>query len=262
MQRWLLVLLALAWDAADGNAWTRKKKEAKEEEDLSTDFARMNKLVEELGADAATKKKSASSASDLLDSAFDQWESLMETPEVQALLADPDAMKAAIKDNPLMANLPGVDAMLDSETFQDPEKFKDAMHQGMQSFKTMSKDVAGALGEQFQQLLDDPAKLQATVSDAMKMLGNLGDTDPADLLKGLSGGEGNEDLEAQIEQAKQYMQTLMGSDGGLGGSAEDLLAGLGDLLGGDDSSPTRKKRRTLEDDLVEIDIPDAINSPH
>ena len=238
------------------NAWVKKKSEEE------TDFARLNKLVEDL--EAGKKPSVGDSASELLDQAFEQWETLMDTPEVRELLSDPAAMKEAIKSNPLMQNLPGVDAMLDSETFQDPEKFKEAMHQGIQTFKSVSKDVASEMGQQFQELLTNPEKLQATVNDAMAALG-LDDADPSDMLKqipGMSDLANSPEFAKQMEQAQQYLAQLLNDENG-GDSSNPLAESLGDLLGGKAGGgpPRKKPKRKLDlDDQVEIEIPDAINS--
>mmetsp|Transcript_20971 Transcript_20971/g.67559 ORF Transcript_20971/g.67559 Transcript_20971/m.67559 type:complete len:273 (-) Transcript_20971:428-1246(-) len=269
--RGLLFFVAAAGVASAQNAWLKKKVQKEEEEEGSaalgeTDFARLNKLVEGLQQQGGASSSVGETASGLLDQAFEQWETLMETPEVKELLSDPEAMKEAIKSNPLMQNLPGVEAMLDSETFADPAKFKEAMHQGIQTFKSVSKDVASEMGAQFQQLLADPEKLQNVVADA---LGALGLDDPSQLLQHMPSDDGTADFQKQMEQAQQYLATLMeggpaAAARGGGGASDDLLASLARAAANQDTTTTnaRKKRKhNIDlDDQVEIEIPDAINA--
>ena len=37
----------------------------------------------------------------------DMWESLMDSPEMEEMLANPELLKATIKDNPLINAIPG-----------------------------------------------------------------------------------------------------------------------------------------------------------
>ena len=235
------ILCVLASTVFSKNAWVSKKKE----EEASTDFARLNSLVKDI-QENGPKEDLGDSASSLMEGVFDQWETLMETPEAKALLSDPALMKEAIKSNPMMKAFPGLDAMLESETFSDPEKFQEAMAQGMETFKTASKDVAKEMGNQFQDLLANPDKLEKTLDDVMQAFGGKDALENMfkneDLMKNIPGlGDMDPEFKKQMDEAQQYLATLMG--------------------GGDEANGLpRKKRLELDEHNIEVEIPDAINA--
>mmetsp|Transcript_4837 Transcript_4837/g.19758 ORF Transcript_4837/g.19758 Transcript_4837/m.19758 type:complete len:299 (+) Transcript_4837:105-1001(+) len=281
--RWSVLVGALTWTTSTAqNPWVtgRRQRDAGDEgigkirvddgaDAADTDdFAALNELVAGLGADA-TGGVDASAA---LEQAFEMWDGVMESPEMQALLSDPDALRAAILDNPFIKAVPGaaeqLEAVLGSDQLGDPAKFKEMMRTGMDTFKSVSKEVASELGTQLEDLIAHPEKLEATMADAMKALGLDGaasrggddgddalaallggagaDASPEELLKNIPGMEdlmASPDFKKQMEQTQEWLATMMD-------------AAAADPASAPPSRKAKKKRPKLDLDEVEID---AIN---
>merc|ERR1719486_399804 len=78
----------------------------------------------------------------------DMWESLMDSPEMEEMLANPELLKATIKNNPLINAIPGaseqVEALLQSDAFNDPAQMKLAQ-QNPEAFKAQMEAMMSQL---------------------------------------------------------------------------------------------------------------------
>jgi len=208
-----LVVLVLVGVCVAQNPWVRRKKkeeeevgkirlEEEEEEEAATEFARLNKLVSEMGE---------TDLSGAWDGLSEMYESLLESPEMKELLEDPAKLKAAITENPLLKSLPGMDEHLDTvlDSFQDPEKLREAMKVGMDAFKTVGKEFTKELGSQMEQLVNDPAAFQKQLSDTIANFMN-----DEEMLKAIPGFDQltPEQLQAQLAQAQDLFKGMLGQD--------------------------------------------------
>lgn len=131
----------------------------------TNDFDRLNKLVGEFGTDSLQ-----------MDTAWEgmaqMWEGLMDSPEMKEMLDDPAKLRAAITDNPLLQAIPGVDQyiaqLLESDTFQDPTKLKEAMRLGMNAFKSVGKEFTKEFGTQLNMLAQNPDGFAQQISDTLE----------------------------------------------------------------------------------------------
>jgi len=128
----------------------------------------------------------------LMEDSKGYMEQLMDTPEVQQLLNDPDLLMAQLKDNPMFADNEELLKLFDSDEFKDPEKLKETVKQGLDAIGEWGQglaDVMKGLGDQ------DPNELMKLYGELMK------DLDPSALeeLQGLLTDE------TKLTEAAQQM---------------------------------------------------------
>lgn len=199
--------------------------EASAGDDL-TDFARLNSIVEGLqtggGGDDANPLAGMGA----------MWDEMMDSPEMAAMLNDPELLKATIKNNPLLSAIPGVgdqvDALLESDTFKDPAQLREAMKVGMEAFKTMGDEFGAELGKQMELMQANPEAFQKNMADALAQLvpgaGADGGAALLEAAKGLFDGSGDVDLDAL---AKIPGMEALGDPEALKAQMEQMAAAFG-----------------------------------
>lgn len=231
MRRILRLALCLSLVCAQ-NPWVRRKKKsdqptqdddapigkirlddeassnsAKAAFDADNDFDRLNRLVSEFGSENMQMDTSWEGMSQM-------WEGLMDSPEMQQMLDDPAKLREAIADNPLLQAIPGVDKyvsqLLESETFQDPAKLKEAMRVGMNAFKSVGKEFTKELGTQIDQLVQNPQAFAQQISDTLENV--MGDENLRKHIPGLDQVT-PEQLAEHLKQTQDMFAGLLQADG-------------------------------------------------
>lgn len=215
MVRCLLVATLCATVAVAQNPWVNRRRNGGDKEkkpvavdeasagDDDTDFARLNSIVEGLGAGGGALGGGGGDGNPFAGMG-EMWDEMMDSPEMRAMLDDPELLKATIKNNPLLSAIPGVaeqvDALLESDTFKDPAKLQEAMRVGLDTFKDMGNEFGEELGKQMELMAADPEAFQANMADALaQMIPGAGAGGGAALLeaaKGVFDGSGELDFDA------------------------------------------------------------------
>ena len=131
--RRILTVLALAGLTRAQNPWVNRRKNKDKDAPVAadpaagdTDFSKLNDMVKNLQQAGAA----GGQGEDMFAGMGDMWESLMDSPEMEEMLANPELLKATIKNNPLINAIPGaseqVEALLQSDAFNDPAQLKQA----------------------------------------------------------------------------------------------------------------------------------------
>ena len=156
----------------------------------------------------------------------------MDSPEMEEMLANPELLKATINNNPLINAIPGaseqVEALLQSDAFNDPAQLKQAMRQGVDAMKAVGSEFGSQLGAQMKLAQQNPEAFKAQMEAMMSQLAGGpeqgralmeaakglwdGSADPAQLeaLSKLPGMEALADPEAMKRQMAE-LQKMMGA---------------------------------------------------
>ena len=109
--RRLALVLALTTPIAAQNPWVNRRKNKDKDAPVAadpssgdTDFSKLNDMVKNLQQAGAA---GAPGGEDMFAGMGDMWESLMDSPEMEEMLANPELLKATIKNNPLINAIPG-----------------------------------------------------------------------------------------------------------------------------------------------------------
>ena len=98
----------------------------------------------------------------------------MDSPEMEEMLANPELLKATIKNNPLINAIPGaseqVEALLQSDAFNDPAQLKQAMRQGVDAMKAVGSEFGSQLGAQMKLAQQNPEAFKAQMEAMMSQL--------------------------------------------------------------------------------------------
>lgn len=131
-----------------------------------TDFSKLNDLVGAGGAGGGLGDVGANMAG--------MWEELLDSPEMEQMLADPELLAATIKNNPLIGAIPGaadqVEALLASDTFKDPAKLREAMKTGVEAMSAVGAEFGKQLGATMELAQKDPAAFQKQMAEAVAQL--------------------------------------------------------------------------------------------
>ena len=126
-----------------------------------TDFSKLNDMVKNLQQAGAA---GGAGGEDMFAGMGDMWESLMDSPEMEEMLANPELLKATIKNNPLINAIPGaseqVEALLQSDAFNDPAQLKQAMRQGVDAMKAVGSEFGVAARRSDEIGAAEPGSLQ------------------------------------------------------------------------------------------------------
>lgn len=137
----------------------------------------------------------------------DMLSGLMDTPEMKEIMENPEKLREAIRDNPLLKSVPGADAqieqLLDSDAFKDPEVLKSAMKVGMEAFKNIGEEFTKAIEDQMDLLSNDPEAFEKQMLDALENF--AGDPELAKHIPGLDQIS-PEKMSQQLEQLQKMMQ--------------------------------------------------------
>uniref|UniRef100_A0A7S2RE23 Uncharacterized protein n=1 Tax=Rhizochromulina marina TaxID=1034831 RepID=A0A7S2RE23_9STRA len=234
-----LLVVSLLCVGANGQAWTRKKKaqvrpqsEETPEPDPSVygNFARMNELAagmhENGGLDMAEMMKALESFGEqdltqVLSEGMGMWKDMLDSPEVQQMLGDPEQMRAAML--PFVEAFGGDVSKLD-EALQDPTKLKESMVQGIDAMQELfsSPEKMQELAAEFMNNLDPATKGQ---------LERLGSGDMSAITEALGDIVGGEQQMQELAEMLNNPEKLnqMASEL-LGEGNSDLAQGLQDLL--------------------------------
>jgi len=172
----LASIVALVWSASAQNPWVNRRRNrdsagkgdagaAPDAKAPETDFSKLNDLVGN-APNGALGDVGANMAG--------MWEELMDSPEMEQMLADPELLAATIKNNPLIGAIPGaaeqVEAMLASDTFKDPAKLREAMKTGVEAMSAVGAEFGKQLGATMELAAKDPAAFQKQMADAVAQL--------------------------------------------------------------------------------------------
>jgi len=233
--RRILVALALTGLASAQNPWVNRRKNKDKDAPVAadpaagdTDFSKLNDMVKNLQQAGAA----GGQGEDMFAGMGDMWESLMDSPEMEEMLANPELLKATIKNNPLINAIPGaseqVEALLQSDAFNDPAQLKQAMRQGVDAMKAVGSEFGSQLGAQMKLAQQNPEAFKAQMEAMMSQLAGGpeqgralmeaakglwdGSADPAQLeaLSKLPGMEALADPEAMKRQMAE-LQKMMGA---------------------------------------------------
>ena len=109
--RRILTVLALTGLTAAQNPWVNRRKNKDKDAPVAadpaagdTDFSKLNDMVKNLQQAGAA---GGAGGEDMFAGMGDMWESLMDSPEMEEMLANPELLKATIKNNPLINAIPG-----------------------------------------------------------------------------------------------------------------------------------------------------------
>ena len=123
--RRILTVLALTCSVQAQNPWVNRRKNKDKDAPVAadpaagdTDFSKLNDMVKNLQQAGAA---GAPGGEDMFAGMGDMWESLMDSPEMEEMLANPELLKATIKNNPLINAIPGA-----SERVEDRRGGRDA----------------------------------------------------------------------------------------------------------------------------------------
>ena len=109
--RRILAVLALTGLTSAQNPWVNRRKNKDKDAPVAadpssgdTDFSKLNDMVKNLQQAGAA---GGAGGEDMFAGMGDMWESLMDSPEMEEMLANPELLKATIKNNPLINAIPG-----------------------------------------------------------------------------------------------------------------------------------------------------------
>ena len=234
--RRILAVLALTGLTSAQNPWVNRRKNKDKDAPVAadpssgdTDFSKLNDMVKNLQQAGAA---GGAGGEDMFAGMGDMWESLMDSPEMEEMLANPELLKATIKNNPLINAIPGaseqVEALLQSDAFNDPAQLKQAMRQGVDAMKAVGSEFGSQLGAQMKLAQQNPEAFKAQMEAMMSQLAGGpeqgralmeaakglwdGSADPAQLeaLSKLPGMEALADPEAMKRQMAE-LQKMMGA---------------------------------------------------
>jgi len=118
--------------------------------------------LEGLGALDSLKNMDLSSLAEFMSGGTDFLAELMQMPEVQEMLQNPDALKEQLLKTPLFANNPALMDYLDTDEMKDPEKLKETVNKGLKALEEF--------GSEFQKLASNPELMASALEEAMKNL--------------------------------------------------------------------------------------------
>ena len=109
--RRIFAVLALTGLTSAQNPWVNRRKNKDKDAPVAadpaagdTDFSKLNDMVKNLQQAGAA---GGAGGEDMFAGMGDMWESLMDSPEMEEMLANPELLKATIKNNPLINAIPG-----------------------------------------------------------------------------------------------------------------------------------------------------------